>query len=327
MPSLTHADALKCYEKWPKPQCIIADGPYGLGKFPGEPKTADELPEWYAPHIASWAKLSAPSTTLWFWNREIAWAKVHPVLETHGWDYEETVVWDKGVGHVAGNCNSKTIRGLPVVTEIAVRYSKRVDLPVAGGGRLPLKEWLRFEWQRSGLPMNQSNAACGVQNAATRKYLTQCHLWYFPPGESVVAMAKWCTRKGKATSRPYFSLDGGQPITAFAWDSLRSKWRHEHGVTNVWVESALRDNERLRDADGVIAHANQKPLDFMGRMVRYCTDAGDVVWEPFGGLCSASVAAALLGRRAFAAEMNKDYYRLAQCRLAAVSAAAHARVA
>ncbi len=317
-PTLVNADALDCYPRWPTPQCIIADGPYGLGKFPGEPITAEELPEWYAPHIAAWARHSHPSTTLWFWNREVAWALIHPILVAHGWVYEETVVWDKGVAHVAGNCNSKTIRGLPVVTEIAVRYSRRIDLPMEGGVVLPVKHWLRQEWLRSGLPMNQSNQACGVKNAATRKYLTQCHLWYFPPGEAVVALAKWCHKHGLKSDRPYFSIDGTTPISAGVWDGLRSKWRHEHGVTNVWSESALLDDERLRDGDGVIAHANQKPLDFMGRMVRYSTDQGDVVWEPFGGLCSATVAATILGRKAYASEINRDYHHLARARIAGI---------
>lgn len=35
--SLYRGDALKAYEAWLAPTVIIADGPYGLGKFPGEP--------------------------------------------------------------------------------------------------------------------------------------------------------------------------------------------------------------------------------------------------------------------------------------------------
>jgi hypothetical protein len=98
--------------------------------------------------------------TLWFWNSEIGWAKAHPALEMHGWQYEETVVWDKGIAHIAGNVNSRTIRGIPVVTELAVRYTRKLTLQSLDGVPLPMKEWLRSEWQRSGLPMSQSNKAC-----------------------------------------------------------------------------------------------------------------------------------------------------------------------
>ena len=47
---------------------------------------------------------------------------------------------------------------------------------------MPVQRWMRHEWQRSGLPLKRANEACGVRNAATRKYLTQDWLWYWPPG-------------------------------------------------------------------------------------------------------------------------------------------------
>lgn len=147
-----HGDALGAYDQWRSPACIISDGPYGLGKFPGEASSPDSLAEWYAPHAAAWARRSLPFTTLWFWNSEIGWAKAHPALEMNGWQYEETIIWDKGIAHVAGNCNSKTIRGVPVVTELAVRYTRKVTLPGEEGVALLLKEWLRAEWQRSACP-------------------------------------------------------------------------------------------------------------------------------------------------------------------------------
>lgn len=315
--SLHHADALACYDIWRSPSLIVSDGAYGLGLFPGEPNGPARLADWYAPHIAAWAHHSQPGTTLWFWNREVGWAGVHPILELHGWQYEELSVWNKGIAHVAGNVNSKTIRGLPVVTEVAVRYTRKATLSTADGRQVGLQEWVRTEWMRSGLPMYQANPACGVKNAATRKYLTGCHLWYFPPGEAVVAMAEWCERRGQLNGgRPYFSLNGVNPPTAKAWDSLRSKWNHAHGLTNVWQEPAVHGPERVRVSDGSsFLHANQKPIALMERMVFAATDPGDVLWEPFGGLCSASVAAVRNGRVAHAAETHLAFYKAARERL------------
>jgi site-specific DNA-methyltransferase (adenine-specific) len=315
--ALFKGDALEAYDRWPAPVCIIADGPYGLGKFPGEPVSPDGLAEWYAPHAAAWAQHARPFTTLWFWNSEIGWAKAHPALEAHGWQYEEAVVWDKGIAHVAGNCNSKTIRGVPVVTELSVRYTRRITLETVGGHLLPVKEWLRAEWLRSGLPMYESNKACGVVNAATRKYLTQCHLWYFPPGDAIVGMAKWCAKHGAATDRPYFSIDGKSEPTAEAWDRMRAKWTHTHGLTNVWQEPPVHNGERVRvsASSSRYLHANQKPLALMERQINASSSASDVVWEPFGGLCSATVAAVRLGRRAYAAEINEAFHRAALARI------------
>jgi hypothetical protein len=59
---------------------------------------------------------------LWFWNTELGWASVHPVLTAHGWDYVQLMFWNKGRGHVAGNVNGQTIRRFPVVTEVCAFY-------------------------------------------------------------------------------------------------------------------------------------------------------------------------------------------------------------
>ena len=53
----------------------------------------------------------------------------------------------------------------------------------------------------------------------------------------------------------------------------------------------------------------------MERIIKASTNPGDVVWEPFGGLCSGSVAANQLGRNSFAAEVNREFYDLANERL------------
>ena len=49
----------------------------------------------------------------------------------------------------------------------------------------------------------------------------------------------------------------------------------------------------------------------MHRILISCTNEDDVVWEPFGGLCSATVAALKINRRAFAAEINEVFYKAA----------------
>ena len=40
---LRHGDALDGYTSWPTPATIISDGAYGVGGFPGDPRTPDGL--------------------------------------------------------------------------------------------------------------------------------------------------------------------------------------------------------------------------------------------------------------------------------------------
>lgn len=307
-------DALDHYASWPTPTVIVSDGAYGVGGFPGDPPTHAPLASWYEPHVAVWSRRAAPSTTLWFWGTEVGWATVHPVLARNGWEYRSLHVWDKGVAHIAGNANSKTLRKYPVVTEVCGQYVREVVFEI-GGAEVPIKAWLRREWERSGLPLSRANEACGVKNAATRKYFTQCHLWYFPPAQAFERFATFVNKHGKPDGRPYFSADGERPLTGQAWERMRAKFHCEVGVTNVWREPAVRGIERFKDGESRVLHANQKPLKLMDRIVRASSDAGDVVWEPFGGLCSAAVASLRAGRTCYSAELAPVFHGIARRRI------------
>lgn len=324
---LHHGNVSEIYKVWPSPDLIISDGAYGIRGFKGDTTDTSDLIEWYQPHALSWAKAAKHSTSLWFWNTEIGWATVHPLLLATGWEYVQLAIWNKGLAHIAGNVNGQTIRQLPVVTEVSALYRRKVFLETGDGQTLDAKSWLRAEWKRSGLPMSKANEACGVKNAATRKYLTSDWLWYWPPGEAVEKMAKYCLRNGATTDWPYFSLDGKRCITAKDWDIMRAIWNHKNGITNVWTRSPLADSERLKGtmersspriykpSKYSAAHLNQKPLDLMLTQVASTTNKGAVVWEPFGGLASGAVAATLLGRYSYIAEIDDTFYNLAQSRL------------
>ena len=307
--SITHGDALAAYARWKTPVVIISDGPYGLGMFEGDPDGADGLAEFYEPHVILWSKHSTNQTTLWFWCTEIGWATVHPVLERHGWRYINCHVWNKGIGHVAGNVNTRTIRKFPVVTEVCVQYV--MDKGVSG---VPIKDWLRAEWERTGIPLSKTNEACGLKNAATRKYFTRDRMWYMPPPKEFEKISRYANRHGRRSGRPYFSLDGKSPAGYNEWSKMRAKFSCPMGVTNVWDEPPLHGEERIKKGS-ISVHCNQKPMRITRLIIESSSDPGDVVWEPFGGLCTAAVASALLGRSCYSAEINRRFYDHATDRL------------
>ena len=304
------------YECWPPPVCIISDGPYGVSGFPGDLPTASGLAEWYRPHIAAWSARATPETTLWFWNTELGWATVHPILVEYGWQYRSCHIWDKGLSHVAGNANSRTLRKFPVTTEVCVQYVKPPQF-----GSMTMQQWLRHEWLRSGLPLYKANTACGVANAATRKYLTADHLWYFPPPEAFEQLALYANAHGRAAGRPYFSADGKAPITASTWRRYRAKFTCPLGVTNVWKHPQVNGAERVNGSRSSMRwkfkslHGSQKPLALVDLTIQVCTDRGDVVWEPFGGLCPAAVCSLRNGRVCHSAEIVPEFYNAATKRL------------
>lgn len=302
-------DSINFYENWQTPTVIVSDGPYGVNGFPGDLLTNTGLGSWYEPHVKKWSELSTPLTTLWFWNTELGWATVHPILEKYGWKYVSCCIWDKGMSHVAGNINTKTIRHLPVVTEVCVQYVKTPTFKV-DNNELSMKDWLRYEWARTGLPFSKTNEACGVADAATRKYFTKCHLWYMPPADAFEKIALYANNFGEKRGKPYFSLNGISPITKDEWSKLRSKFYCPIGVTNVWQTPQLRNAERLKSNQKAV-HLNQKPLSLIKRIIDMTSDENDVVWDPFAGLCTSAIAALELKRACFCAEINPDVFDIA----------------
>jgi hypothetical protein len=306
-----HGDALAFYKKWATPVTIISDGAYGVNGFVGDPKKVSALPAWYRPHIEAWTKAATPQTSLWFWNTEAGWATMHPVLLEFGWKYIELITWDKGIQHIAGNVNSKTIRQFPVATEVSGLYVRPQLVSLSDSKtEMTLQDWLRSEWRRAGLTLSQANEACGVKNAASRKWLTGDAEWYAPTHEMFLRLKWFANENGKPSGFPYF--ESKDDISKESnWTTLRSRWNHQHGLTNVWQVPPLHGAERVKDSEGKYFHTNQKPLELMRRQIRATTDEGDVIWEPFGGLASASVAAQELNRVSYTAEMNDTFYKAA----------------
>lgn len=306
-------DSMQVCDSWEKPTVIVCDGPYGINGFPGDLVSQHGLDEWYEPHIKKWSEAATPITTLWFWCTEVGWATVHPVFEKYGWEYVSCCVWDKGMSHVAGNVNTKTIRHLPVVTEVCVQYVKKPIFRVEDQ-ELSMKDWLRYEWARTGLPFSKTNEACGVKNAATRKYFTKCHLWYMPPAEAFEKIANYANEYGNDAGKPYFSLDGESVISKEVWERMRAKFKCPIGVTNVWQVPQLRNQERLKINQKAI-HLNQKPLELIKRIIEIASDEGDVVWDPFSGLCTTAIASIQLGRKCYCAEKSEEVFNVADNRV------------
>lgn len=306
-------DSKNFYDQWDSPTVIVSDGPYGVSGYDGDPNSVKELPYFYEQHIKKWTEKATSETTLWFWNTELGWATVHPILEKHGWIYRGCNIWDKGIKHIAGNCNGKTMRKFPVVTEVCVHYVRKEEF-FHNGEVLTLQSWLRGEWKRTGLPFSKANEACGVKNAASRKYLANDHLWYCPPEQEFEKLVNYANKYGKEEGKPYFTKDGKNSLSSTQWNKLRAKFNFEYGATNVWSEPQLRNQERLKN--GIkIQHPNQKPLSLMKRIILASSEKDDLIWEPFLGLGSASVASKMLSRKYVGAELNPVYFEMAQQRI------------
>lgn len=306
-------DSIDFYQDWKNPAVIMCDGPYGINGYPGDLKSVDGLSEWYEVHIKEWNKYATPKTTLWFWNTELGWATVHPILVKLGWEFKACHVWNKGKGHIAGNTNTKTLSHLPVVTEVCVQYVKK-PIFVVDNNVFTMKEWLRYEWARTGLPFSKTNVACGVVDAATRKYFTKCHLWYMPPADAFGKIVEYANTYGEEGGKPYFSINGINSLTAKEWEDYKPVFNCPFGFTNVWNIPQLRSKERLKKEQKAI-HLNQKPIEIIKSIVEMSSNENDVIWDPFAGLCTTAMACKDNKREVFCAEINEQVYEIAKNRI------------
>ncbi len=83
-----------------------------------------------------------------------------------------------------------------------------------------------------------------------------------------------------------------------------------------WYFPLCTGGERLRDEEGHKIHPTQKPLALVERIVRACSDPGDLVLDPFAGVGTTAVAAVRNDRRFVCIEQEATYVAAAEERLA-----------
>jgi len=87
--------------------------------------------------------------------------------------------------------------------------------------------------------------------------------------------------------------------------------------SDVWQIHRVRWNskERVSLPNGKIAHAAQKPIRLMRRIILSITDEGDLILDPFLGVGTTSVAAKELRRKSIGIELNPEYAKISLNRI------------
>jgi len=98
------------------------------------------------------------------------------------------------------------------------------------------------------------------------------------------------------------------------WNFTKQNEMHNH------VESPIcMGKERLKDKEGNTLHPTQKPLKALRKQVLWCTNPGDIILDPYGGLFSIGHVALELGRRYIGVELDKRFFEAGKRRLEEVA--------
>lgn len=84
--------------------------------------------------------------------------------------------------------------------------------------------------------------------------------------------------------------------------------RHADIWTDIARMRTLNSEQSRRNEE---MHVCPLQLDIIKRLITRYTNAGDIVWDPFGGIGSVPYQAIRMGRRGWMTELNEEYWRCA----------------
>lgn len=113
------------------------------------------------------------------------------------------------------------------------------------------------------------------------------------------------------------------------WDKeifgMGAGFRNQHELIIVSSKGSPREFNR-HDLANVIRvrrikseiHPTEKPVELLAKLIEMSTNVNDLVLDPFSGSGATAVAAKQLGRRYMGIELNPEYVKIAEQRLAEV---------
>lgn len=327
---------------------IVSDGAYGIGGFPGDPTSPRKLADWYAPHLAAWDRLAAPSSSLYSWGTAEGCARMLVPIEAAGWTLRSQLRWDKGFGFLSGRIDTQSLRGWPCASEDCYFYTREglAAAEMAGDGlahrslfeaagaddRNTVRAFLRSEWiGRAGLTLGDAVTAW----RSTASHYFQRSQWEMPTWEAYSALAGFAAarmtlapgeRPILVTASAWETRNGCDPLRA-SYEGLRAEYeglRAEYeglrypfalpaGVSDVWTGAPVVAARR---------HPCAKRQEHIDRIVLASSRPGDRVLEPFGGGAPVLRACRRLGRGCDSIERDPEWHAAALAVLGEVGAVA-----
>lgn len=138
------------------------------------------------------------------------------------------------------------------------------------------------------------------QISAWRDHMDRDGIRYFRP-------MLWIKPNARPNFRGHGPGIGHETIQSYWCGGGRQTW-NGGGRVGIFYHNSGTGKVNLK-------HPTGKPVSLMKELVRYFTDPGDMIFDPFMGCGATGVAALELGRKFIGIEKNEEYYAEAERRL------------
>lgn len=130
-----------------------------------------------------------------------------------------------------------------------------------------------------------------AQHQPNRFLVSKVHALWFSPGTPIV--------NREAVLVP--------SLRATAYNDPRADTAGERMDFDVWGFDQYWGRVQGNNAERVQLHPNQLPEKYLERVVKVCTNPGDLVVDPFCGSGTTACVASALGRKVITGDVNKAY--------------------
>ncbi|MBQ8656964.1 MAG: site-specific DNA-methyltransferase [Prevotella sp.] len=265
---------------------VIADPPYW--KVVGEKwdyvwRTEEEYISWTLQWMTEASRVLRLGGSFYCFGYFRTLAKLVPHLESMGLELRQQIIIDKGMKSVSGRA-TKNYKMFPNVTESILFIIK--------DNKKFIKPFLKSRQEALGLTAKQINERLGVKSNGGG-------MWSIYTGKNICEQFPTEESWNKLSQVLEFDLP---------YARLSQTFNPQMGFTDVWTDIDFYSEQRY--------HPTQKPLKLIRRLVSASSNKGDTVLDPFAGAGSTQISCVQLERNYIGIELEKEYYDIAERRLA-----------
>ena len=286
---------------------ILTDPPYNIGKAKW-----DKIPnyiEWCGKWFKECERLLKDNGSFYFWHNDMVQIAqlMEWIRQNTGFVFNSFCVWDKGDFRALSWKNpsdANNLRSWFNTCEYCIAYTLQDDLGLnhfllRNGYLKEMVGYCLSERAKTGLTMKEISALVG--QSSPHFWRCDCH-WRFPSEDIWKRLqTTGCFQK------PYVDLCKEYQMIRDDYENLRYTHNLDPCHNNVW-RSTERNNGQH--------HVCKKPTDTLARIITTSSNEGDTVLDCFMGSGSTGVACVNTNRNFIGIELDADYFKIAERRIA-----------